>query len=87
MWAKAALRWLKSRSASLGVYFLPGYSPELNADEYLNQDVKANAVGRTRPLDRNEMIANIRAYLRNTQANRSLVKRYFHAEPVRYASL
>jgi hypothetical protein len=34
-----------------------------------------------------EMIGNIRAYLRSTQANRSLVKRYFHAEPVRYASL
>jgi transposase len=85
--AKAALRWLKSRRAALRVYFLPGYSPELNPDEYLNQDVKTNAVGRTRPLDRKEMIGNIRAYLRSTQANRSLVKRYFHAEPVRYASL
>lgn len=85
--AKAALRWLKSRRATLRVYFLPGYSPELNPDEYLNQDVKTNAVGRTRPLDRKEMIGNIRAYLRSTQANRSLVKRYFHAEPVRYASL
>lgn len=85
--AKAALRWLKSRRATLRVYFLPGYSPELNPDEYLNQDVKTNAVGRTRPLDRKEMIANVRAYLRSTQANRSLVKRYFHAEPVRYASV
>ena len=85
--AKAALRWLKSRRATLRVYFLPGYSPELNPDEYLNQDVKTNAVGRTRPLDRKEMIGNIRAYLRSTQANRSLVKRYFHADPVRYASL
>lgn len=85
--AKAVLRWLKSRRASLRVYFLPGYSPELNPDEYLNQDVKTNAVGRTRPLDRKEMIGNIRAYLRSTQANPSLVKRYFHAEPVRYASL
>jgi hypothetical protein len=33
------------------------------------------------------MIGNIRAYLRGTQANRSLVKRYFHAKPVRYASV
>lgn len=33
------------------------------------------------------MIGNIRAYLRSTQANRSLVKRYFHAEHVRYASV
>lgn len=85
--ARATLRWFKTRRQELRVYFLPGYSPELNPDEYLNQDVKTNAVGRTRPLNRHEIIANLRAYLRCTQANCSLVKRYFHAEPVRYAAL
>lgn len=85
--AQGALRWFKAHRAALRVYFLPGYSPELNPDEYLNQDVKTNAVGRTRPLDRKEMIGNVRAYLRSTQANRSLVRRYFHAKPVRYASV
>jgi transposase len=85
--AQATIRWFKAHREELRVYFLPGYSPELNPDEYLNQDVKTNAVGRTRPLDRNEMVGNVRAYLRSTQANRSLVKRYFHAQPVRYAAL
>jgi len=85
--ARATLRWFKTRRQQLRVYFLPGYSPELNPDEYLNQDVKANAVGRTRPLDRKEMIGNVRAYLRSTQTHRSLVKRYFQAEHVRYASV
>lgn len=85
--ARAAVRWFKAHQRKLRIYFLPGYSPELNPDEYLNQDVKTNAVGRTRPLDRNEMVGNVRAYLRSTQANRSLVKRYFHAEHVRYASV
>lgn len=85
--ARATIRWFKAHRKKLRVYFLPGYSPELNPDEYLNQDVKTNAVGRTRPLERKEMIGNIRAYLRSTQANSSLVKRYFHAEPVRYASV
>jgi len=85
--ARGALRWFKAHRATLRVYFLPGYSPELNPDEYLNQDVKTNAVGRTRPLDRKELIGNVRAYLRSTQANRSLVKRYFQAKHVRYASV
>ncbi len=85
--AQATVRWFKTHRKQLRVYFLPGYSPELNPDEYLNQDVKTNAVGRTRPLDRNEMVGNVRAYLRSTQANRGLVKRYFQAEPVRYAAL
>ena len=85
--ARATLRWFKTRRQQLRVYFLPGYSPELNPDEYLNQDVKTNAVGRTRPLDRKEMIGNLRAYLRSTQTHRSLVRRYFQAEHVRYASV
>jgi len=85
--AKATVRWLKRRRVALRVYFLPGYSPELNPDEYLNQDVKANAVGRTRPLDRTELIGNVRAYLRSTQAHRPMVKRYFQEQHVRYASL
>lgn len=85
--ARATIRWFKTHRQELRVYFLPGYSPELNPDEYLNQDVKTNAVGRTRPLDRNEMVGNVRAYLRATQANPSLVKNYFHAHQVRYAAL
>jgi transposase len=85
--AGAVLRWLKRHRTALRVYFLPGYSPELNPDEYLNQDVKANAVGRTRPLDRAELIGNVRAYLRSTQAHPKLVKRYFQEEQVRYASV
>lgn len=85
--AGAVLRWFKTRRNKLRVYFLPGYSPELNPDEYRNQDVKTNAIGRTRPLDRQEMIGNVRAYLRSTQHHRSSVKRYFQAEHLRYASL
>lgn len=85
--AKATWRWFKSRRAALRVYFLPGYSPELNPDEYLNQDVKSNAVGRTRPLDRSELIGNIRSYLRSTQAHRPRVKSYFQEAHVRYASM
>ena len=85
--AQVVLRWFKRHRAALRVYFLPGYSPELNPDEYLNQDVKANAVGRTRPLDRTELTGNIRAYLRSTQAHPSLVKRYFQESHVRYASV
>jgi transposase len=85
--AGTTLRWFKRHRAVLRVYFLPGYSPELNPDEYLNQDVKANAVGRARPLDRAELVGNVRAYLRTTQAHPTLVKRYFQEDHVRYASL
>ena len=75
--AKSTCRWFKEHRAAMRVYFLPGYSPELNPDEYLNQDVKTNAVGRTRPLDRKELIGNVRAYLRSTQAHRSCCQTIF----------
>lgn len=44
---------------------------ELNPDELLNHDIKANAVGRQRPKNQAEMIANIRSYLRSTQCQAS----------------
>lgn len=84
--SKAAGRWFQAHLGAMRVYWLPGYSPELNPDEYLNQDVKTNAVGRTRPLDQKELIGNVRAYLRSTQAHRLAVKRYFQARHVRYAA-
>ena len=79
-------RWLTANSKKITLFFLPGYSPDLNPDELLNQDVKSNALGRRRPANRVEMIANVRSYLRSTQRQPEIVRNYFHAEPVRYAA-
>jgi transposase len=83
----AAVRdWLVENAERIRLFRLPAYSPELNPDEYLNQDVKSNAVGRQRPRDAAEMIQTVRGYLRGTQRQPRLVERYFHAQPVRYAA-
>lgn len=79
-------RWLGNHADRIEMFLLPAYSPDLNPDEFLNNDVKANALGRRRPADRREMISGLRAYLRSTQRRPELVKRYFHAESVRYAA-
>jgi len=42
---------------------LPGYCPELNPDELLNQDVKTNALGKSRPRTRYEMMTAVRRHL------------------------
>jgi hypothetical protein len=80
-------RWVKTTDGQLELYYLPGYSPELNPDEYLNQDVKTNAVGRVRPVTQAEMMSNVRGYLRSTQRTRGAVSKYFQDEKVRYASM
>jgi hypothetical protein len=64
---------------------LTTYSPDLNPGEFLNNDVKANAVGRCRPSSRKGMIAEVRGYLRTTQMRPDIVKSYFHAPSVPYA--
>ena len=79
-------RWAEANADRIELFLLPSYSPDLNPDEFLNNDVKSNALGRRRPADRTEMITGVRAYLRSTQRQPAIVKRYFHAESVRYAA-
>ncbi len=79
-------RWLAANAKKVALSFLPGYSPELNPDEFLNQDVKSNALGRRRPGNQTEMIAGLRSYLRSTQRQPKTVKSYFQADPVLYAA-
>jgi transposase len=79
-------QWSARQGARLRLFFLPGYSPDLNPDEYLNNDVKANAVGRQRPHTQGELLANVRGYLRSTQRRPKKVRRYFHHPSVCYAA-
>lgn len=79
-------RWVEKHASQLRLILLPGYSPELNPDELLNQDVKSNALGRRRPHNQDEMIGDVRSYLRSTQHQPEIVKNYFQHETVRYAA-
>jgi len=84
--SRAVQRWVAEHVDAIRIFFLPSYSPELNPDEMLNNDVKANAVGRRRPHNQKQLMQNVRGYLRIRQDNPELVKRYFHEESVRYAA-
>jgi transposase len=84
--AKAVQRWVAERPERLRLFFLPGYSPELNPDEFLNNDVKSNALGRRRPREVTQLLTTVRSYLWSTQRRPTRVQSYFHAEPVQYAA-
>ena len=84
--SRSVRRWLAEHAEQIRIFCLPSYSPELNPDELLNQDVKANALGRVRPVNVQEMMGNVRSYLRTTQARPKLVKRYFRERHVQYAA-
>lgn len=78
--------WLEEHANRVRMFLMPGYCPELNPDEYLNQDVKSNAVGRRRARDRDELLRNVRSHLRSTQHRPAKVKSFFHADEVAYAA-
>ena len=84
--SKIITAWLEKNKETISTFFLPAYSPELNPDELVNQDVKSNALGRKRAHNRTELIANVRGYLRRRQRQRDVVKNYFHEKHVRYAA-
>lgn len=80
-------KWLKTNERLIRLFYLPGYSPELNPDEILNQDVKSNAVGRKRASDQDELIADVRGYLRSRQKQPHIVRNYFKERHVSYAAV
>ena len=85
--SRVAKAWLASNERRLRVFFLPGYSPELNPDELLNQDLKTNGVGRKPPVDPDDLMANVRGFMRGKQRRPDSVRSYFRGRHVAYAAL
>jgi len=80
-------KWAIEHQHEIRLFYLPAYSPELNPDEFLNHDVKANAVGRRRAENQGELMADVRGYLRSTQKQPGVVTKFFHAPSVKYAMI
>lgn len=84
--SKRVKQFLAENAEKLELFYLPSYSPELNPDELVNQDVKSNALGRRRPHNKEEMVTDVRSYLRSRQRQPAIVKSYFNEQNVRYAT-
>jgi transposase len=82
--AKLVRDWVAAHPEQIELHYLPGYSPELNPAELLNQDVKTNALGRRRPHTLTQLISEVRAYLRS-RAQRHVIA-YFQESHVNYAA-
>ena len=78
--------WLAENTERIEVFFLPPYSPELNPQEYVNQDVKTNVIGKKRPINKAQMRANVEDFMYSRKNDRRQVQKYFHVSYVRYAA-
>lgn len=83
--SKKVQTWLQQNVKNIRAAFLPAYYPQGNPVELLNQDLKANAVGRKRATSLRELKKNVRSHLRRKQQHPSEVRNYFKKASVRYA--
>ena len=81
-----AREFVNAHEARLRLIRLPGYCPELNPDELLNQDVTTNGLGKSRPANRAEMMAGVRGHLRRRQRQPQVIRNLFQEKHVRYAA-
>lgn len=81
---KQVQQWLSRNHKKIKVYYLPTYSPELNPDELLNQDVKTNALGKHRTSNADELRANIKSYLKKLPKQK--IANFFQHPIVKYAA-
>lgn len=83
---KKLKEWLLKNKKRIEVFFLPPYSPELNPQEYVNQDVKTNVIGKKRPINKEQMRNNVEQFMNKRKKDKKQVQKYFHVKHVRYAA-
>jgi transposase len=83
--AKKVQEFIEKNKDKIEIFFLPPYSPDLNPDELLNQDVKTNALKGKIVKTNTELKYHLKSYLFKIQKTPQKVKNYFKKECVKYA--
>lgn len=84
--SKPVSEWLADKESLIELEYLPAYSPELNPDEYLNNDVKANVHRRAMPKTKEELRTNVEQHLKHIARNPNRVRSYFNAKHICHAA-
>jgi transposase len=85
--AKGVAAYVAACRGELELHFLPPYAPDLNPDEFVWQHAKTNGVAK-KPLKRNESLKErVEGDLSAIKANSKLVRSFFGAPSVVYATV
>jgi transposase len=85
--AKKVSRFIETVKDRFRLFFLPPYSPELNPDEGVWNDLKNNAIGRQAIHSPENLHGAVISHLRFIQKSPDRVCSYFHHETTKYAAL
>lgn len=84
--AKIVSRFVEGIKDRFQMFFLPPYSPELNPDEHVWNDLKNNTIGRQSHATKEHMRSATISFLRKVQKSPERVKAYFNNTATRYAA-
>jgi transposase len=77
--------WLEGKEDKLEIFFLPSYSPELNPDEYLNNDIKQGIHSKSLFRDEKSLKKGVLSHMRMLQKMPKRVMNYFKHPKIAYA--
>jgi transposase len=86
--AKSVMKFIETEPVKkrFRLFFLPPYSPELNPDERVWNDLKNNAIGKQAINTPDQMRGSVICHLRFIQKSPSRVRSYFNNTTTRYAA-
>lgn len=84
--ASAVKRFIEKNKDRLQLFLLPPYSPELNPDELVWNDLKTHMLGRMKITDAKQMEKSVLGRLRWMKSQPEHVASFFHAPDTRYAA-
>ena len=82
--ATATKKFTASTEGRLKLFYLPGYSPELNPDEWVWKNVKHDRIGKTGVTSKQDLKSKAIGALRRLQKRPALVRAFFADPHLRY---
>jgi transposase len=81
--SKIVRKWLTDNVEHIKLYYLPSYCPELNPDEFLNQDVKSH-LGKQRLHTKAQMVKTLNSHLKMRQKQPHVIQNFVKGCHPRY---
>jgi transposase len=84
--SKKVTKFVESVNDRFRLFYLPAYSPELNPDEYVWNDLKNNAVGRKVITTVKQLKHEVLSRMRYLQKSPHIIRSFFRAPTTQYAA-
>lgn len=85
--SKKVKAYVERHKDKLELFYLPSYCPDMNPQELVNQDVKANSNNFRVLKSVKDLTINVRSYLTQIQFNGIKIQNYFKKKEVAYATI